>query len=568
MTTMHTTYGRYRWLRLPFGINSGPEEFQNRLAMALEGLDGIANIADDIVVFGEGDTYEVASEDHDRRLVALMERCVQRNIKLNKEKFRFKLRSIPFMGNVITDEGLKPDPGKVEAIVQMPAPQNRSDVLRFIGMVNYLSPFCPNLSAVTQPLRALTQSGAVFMWATPQQEAFKAAKNLIAHTPTLLYYDLDKPVVLQVDASKRGLGGALLQPNRDGKLQPVAFTSSSLSQTEQHYSQIEKECLAICNCFQKFDTWLYGKTDIVVHSDHLPLESIFKKPLNKAPARLQRMMMRLQRYSFKVVYKKGTSLLIADTLSRAYLPKPISAKVTGFEVFRVDLEETREENPRLLPKTMAMLKDEVQSDCTMRDLVLTIVSGWPEDRSHLDEALRPYWPFRDELSVLNGLVYRGEQVLVPPSLQGTMLQRIHVNHSGPDSNMRLAKEVLFWPGMRSAIYDMCVACEKCAQHPRSGAREPMQSLPIPSRPWQLVSQDLFQHDGGNYLVTVCHFSDWIECDRLEDTLAATVVQKTKEHFARYGTPDWCHTDNGPQFISKEYKDFASKWGFSHSTSSP
>jgi hypothetical protein len=119
-----------------------------------------------------------------------------------------------------------------------------------------------------------------------------------------MYYDLQKPVVLQTDASEVALGGALMQPNKDGKLQPVAFTSCTLSATEQRYTQIEKECLAICYCFQKFDQWLHGKADIQVHTDHQPLETITKEPLNKAPARLQKMLMRLQRYRFNVTYKK------------------------------------------------------------------------------------------------------------------------------------------------------------------------------------------------------------------------------------------------------------------------
>ena len=143
-----------------------------------------------------------------------------------------------------------------------------------------------------------------------------------------IVYNLSKPVVLQVDASE-GLGGALLQPNENDKLQPVAFTSCSLNETEQRYSQIEKECLAICNCFHKFDQWLYGKSDIMVHTDHQPLETILKKPLNKAPARLQKMLMRLQRYRFTTTYRKGTSLHLADALSRAPLPTPVGVKVTG-----------------------------------------------------------------------------------------------------------------------------------------------------------------------------------------------------------------------------------------------
>ncbi len=113
-----------------------------------------------------------------------------------------------------------------------------------------------------------------------------------------MYYDLSNYVVLEVYASEDRPHGAPLQPNRQRKLQPVAYTSCNLSATEQRYSQIEKECVAICNTFAKFDQWLYGKSDIEVHSDHMPLETVLKKPLHKAPARLQRMIMRLQRYSF------------------------------------------------------------------------------------------------------------------------------------------------------------------------------------------------------------------------------------------------------------------------------
>ena len=177
--------------------------------------------------------------------------------------------------------------------------------------------------------------------------AFNRAKQLISSAPILAYYDLHKPVVLQTDASDYAVGGALLQPNCKGKLQPVPFTSSSISPTEQRYSQIEKECLAICNCFQKFDQWLYGKADIVVHTDHQPPETIMKKPLNKTPAGLQRMLMKLQRYRFTLTYKRGPTHHLADTLSWAALPQPLSARVTHFDVFRMEMEtEQNSRNPR------------------------------------------------------------------------------------------------------------------------------------------------------------------------------------------------------------------------------
>ena len=189
-----------------------------------------------------------------------MERCHQRSIKLKAGKLLFKLKEVKFTGTIISDNGMKPDPDKEEAITQIATPQNKPTLLRFIGVVNYLSPFYPNLSSVIQPLRVLTQNAVRFSWSMAQEKAFNKAKQLISSAP--VYYDLQKPVVLQTDASDNTDGGALLQPSNEGKLQPVAFTSLSMNHIEQRYFQIQKECLAICNWFQKFDLWLYSKPDI------------------------------------------------------------------------------------------------------------------------------------------------------------------------------------------------------------------------------------------------------------------------------------------------------------------
>ena len=365
MTTMHTSYGRYRWLRLPFGITSAPEEFQMRLKTALDGLDGIVSIADDILVFGEGNDYAEAGRDHDRRFIALMERCHHKNIKL---KLQFKLKEVKFMGAILTDQGMKPDPNKIAAIIQLPKPQDKPALLRFIGMVNYLSPFCENLSSEPQPLRMLTQTAVPFIWSDAQDQAFNKAKQLIASAPVLAYYDLRKPIILQTDVSDYAVGGALLQPNNKGYLQPVAFNSSSMNPTEQRYSQIEKECLAICHTFQKFDHWLYGKHDIEVHTNHQPLETIMKKPLNKAPARQQRMSMVLHRYRFQVSYRKGPTLYLADTLSRAPLTLPVAADVTSFDVFRVEMQHLgQERNPGLTENTERRIQKETSKDETLKE---------------------------------------------------------------------------------------------------------------------------------------------------------------------------------------------------------
>lgn len=227
LTTMHTSCGHYRWLRLPFRVSSGPEEFQMRLLMALEDLEGIICIVDDILVFGEGSTYVEAESSHDKRLLALLNRCLEKNIKLNAAKFRFKVREVRVLRHIITDVGMRANPDKVAAIRNMP---QTNGVQQFLGMVNYLSPFCNNLNDTVEPLRALTRDNMTFCWASQHAEAYTQAKEMIVSTPILRYFDQSKPVILEVDSSDSGLGGALLQHNDQGVLQPVAFTSCTLRQ--------------------------------------------------------------------------------------------------------------------------------------------------------------------------------------------------------------------------------------------------------------------------------------------------------------------------------------------------
>jgi hypothetical protein len=356
LTTMHTPWGRYRWCRLPYGVSCAPEEFQRRMHEVLEGLDGVFSIADDVLIMGQGDTQEEAERDHDRHLLALMQRSSERNLKWNTKKIQFKLSKVTFMGNTFSEDGVTPDPNKVKAITAMPTPSDKAGVMRFCGMVNYLSSFCPNLAQVTRPLNDLTRQNSVFVWSQTHNSAFIKCKELIASAPCLAYFDSKRPVTLQVDASQHGLGGALLQPSEVGTLQPVAFTSCKLRPNEEKWAQIEKECLAIVAACDKWDQWLYG-LEITVHTDHQPLETIFRKPLHSAPRRLQKMMLRLQRYKLQVLYKKGFSLKLADTLSRAHLETTNDSCQTNFQVFRINME-TPFSPPDITSRTLSQTQSE------------------------------------------------------------------------------------------------------------------------------------------------------------------------------------------------------------------
>ena len=156
LTTFQTAWGRYRWLRMPYGISPAPECFQQKLDQCLEGLKGVYKIADDPLIIGQGDTDEEADQDHDQNLKNFLDRCRTKGIKLNKDKLQFKCSEVSFIGHVMTKDGLKPDSRKDERILKMERPADVPAVQRFIGVIKYLSKFLQDLSEMCEPLSRLT----------------------------------------------------------------------------------------------------------------------------------------------------------------------------------------------------------------------------------------------------------------------------------------------------------------------------------------------------------------------------------------------------------------------------
>ena len=152
LTTFWTPYGRFRWLRMPFGISSAPEVFQRKLDACLEGLNTIQVIADDILIYGTGSSTQEAVLQHDRALTALLKRCRERGVKLNSKKLKFKLDKVSYMGHVFSSEGLSPDPEKVSTVKDMPTPDNATAVHRLLGVVTYMAKFVPKLSTIAKPV--------------------------------------------------------------------------------------------------------------------------------------------------------------------------------------------------------------------------------------------------------------------------------------------------------------------------------------------------------------------------------------------------------------------------------
>ncbi|MES9973449.1 MAG: RNase H-like domain-containing protein, partial [Candidatus Thiodiazotropha sp.] len=394
VTTFATPYGRYRWTRLPFGLCVSSEIFQKRLLQAIEGLPGTTCVADDVLIYG------ATEEEHDRHLHQFLQRCAMKHIKLKPEKLELRRTEVTFHGHLLTTEGIKADPAKIKAVQEMPEPKDEKAVSRLNGMVNYLSRFLPRLAEVMKPIRQLTHKGAEWNWAAEQQQAFQQIKKLISAAPTLAYFDPTVPLVIQCDSSQYGLGAVLLQNER-----PVDYRSRALTETEQRYAQIEKEMLAVVFALERFNDYTFGNTT-TVFSDHKPLVSISTKPLHRVPRRLQRMLIRLQRYDYSIVYKPGSQMYLADTLSRAFLPEIDEAEQEYEAVNASEYLAVTDEH-------LEQLKREVSEDPTIQLLQSTIQQGWPASKRQLPKELTPFFNIRDELANGDGLVFRGERLVIP-----------------------------------------------------------------------------------------------------------------------------------------------------------
>ena len=335
---------------------------------------------------------------------------------------------------------------------------------RLLGMVNYVAKFAPNISEVTAPLRELLKKDVAWHWTECHEQSLVAIKKVLTETSpgVLRYYDPKKPVGLQVDACKSGVGAVLVQ---DGS--PIAYASRSLTETECRYAQIEKELLAVVFGVERFHQYIYAK-EVTVETDHRPLVSIISKPLDKAPARLQRMLLKLQRYHIYLQYKPGKELFTADTLSRAHLPN------AGDE--DQDLVICVHQAVMRLPVSDNKLRElrvETSSDRAMAILTETIQNGWPKHVQSSPKDVREYWAVKDELSTADGLIFKGEAIVIPPGLRKEVLRQIHQGHLGMERSKLRARELVYWPDMSKQIEDVVSSCAVCQELRHSNAREPM-----------------------------------------------------------------------------------------------
>ena len=356
---------------------------------------------DDILISG------VSKEDHLHNLQLVFERLHSAGLFL-KDKCKFCVNSISYLGHKIDCEGLHPLPDKIDGITKASTPKSVTELKAFIGLMNYYAKFIQNLVTVISPLYQLLTVSVPWSWTAERDAAFKKAKSLLTSDCVLVHYNPEKDLVILCNASSYGLVAVLSHKFPDESERPIAFTSRTLSAAERKYSQIEKETLACVYGIKKFHSYLYGRRFCLV-TDHKPLLSLLHE-YHAIPTttsnRIRRWALTLSMYDYTLMFKSSRSHANADALSRL----PIS---------------DHSPDPPIPPETVLLLVQISESPITVshirfwteRDPILSkvfhfVVYGWPSEVDSSDTEIHSYFHHRLELSTQDGVLLWRNRVVV------------------------------------------------------------------------------------------------------------------------------------------------------------
>ena len=556
-TTFNTPFGRYRYCRLPYGLCSAPEVFHKVMEVMMEGLEGTRVYMDDILVWGH------TAEEHDARLKMVKQRIDKYGLLMNWDKCCIKKREIVFIGEILSENGVSPNPERIAAVLNMKTPHNKEAVQRALGCINFVGKFVDNLAARCKHMRSLLCKNNQWCWNHEHEKEWIELKKTLSSKPVLSFFDQRLPTKISSDASKDGLGAVLLQCHGQD-WRPVAYAARGMTACETRYAQIEKECLGITFGCKKFHQYVFGLPDLTLETDHKPLIPLSQKPLSEMTPRIQRLMLKLQQYSYKLEWTAGTNLYIADALSRANI------HTVTFNVADEDIANDVSAHVNMVMDTLpasGSFKDRLvaatANDEVLQRVIVCVTNGWRKGQC------MAYENFKCELSVVDGILLKGTRMVIPQELRGEMLDVVHVGHLGAEKQKRMARECIYWPNMNRDIDMRVQNCAACLKYRPAQSKEThLETECRRLSPWDRVGVDMFQWKGKQYLVCVDYYSNYPEIAMCTSTTSANVIGHLKSIFSRHGIPRIVVSDNGPQFSSGEFSAFSKNYGFIHQTSSP
>lgn len=602
-TGFNVENGKYEFLRMPMGLKNSPSTLQRVMDNVLQDLQNSICLVylDDIIVFS------TSLQEHVVNLEKVFKRLRESNFKIQLDKSEFMKQETPYLGHIITPNGVKPNPDKISAIEKYPLPRTAKQIKQFLGLLGYYRKFIPDFARITKPLTQCLKKNKGITINQEYIDCFEKCKTLLINDPILQYPDFSKEFILRTDASNVALGAVLSQGTL-GSDKPISYASRTLNESEINYSTIEKELLAIVWATQYFRPYLFGRKFKII-TDHKPLQWMMN--LKEPNSRITRWSLKLAEYDFTVIYRKGKSNTNADALSRIEIHNEVSSiianapeipNVNELDDSQTETNHTSNESPILeIP-----ISDDPLNKFT-RQIVFQILDRKSRIsdtitkpfESHLRTYIEVYEPNLEQ-EILNSITkhvdtkYRtailvqpiGKMYSIVPIIQNTfknssmklvlvkseienvnnlerqqeLIRKYHegkTNHRGISESYLALSHRYFWPKMRDSIskyINDCIVCGQ-AKYERNPTHPRYQVVPPATKPFEIVHADTFTVEGEKYLTIIDSFSKYAQAYRLPDGTALSVVKALLKYCTHHGLPLTMTTDQGTEFVNKLVAEF-------------
>jgi transposase InsO family protein len=551
--------GLYEFVRMPFGLTAAPAIFQRTMDRVLAGMGTFAKVfIDDIVV------WSATPEEHAEHLRAVLERLRSAGLQLKTPKCHFGLDEVELLGHSVSAEGVRPLESRVEAIKNLGPPKNIHALKSFMGMANYYRNHIPGFASLAIPLTDLTKHNQPFIWGPDQQEAFEALKGELVKAPILAHPDLNKPFRLYTDASRKAVGGVLVQLDDNGVERVISYVSNKLAGPQLRWSTIEKEAFAILNALKRLHAYLWG-AKFEIRTDHSALRSLFKSEIKSS--KLARWSIQIQEYGAPIRYHPGKLNKRADFLSRieAIRPEPVNSQ-KPLQIFtssdlpdvwltdQIDPSELAALQQQQFPEEYAEAARDEDDSCFVLEGGL-LYSKAPPSRA-ADSYLR---------------------LILPREHRERVIERCHseVGHSAFAKTICRVQEHYVWPGMRKHIRQYVRHCVLCNTLTPPHPAMPRGRVPTPPRPFHSWAIDLVgpmprDRRGRTYMLTAIDLlTGWAEAIPVASKHAETIQEAFLTNIvARYGIPALCLSDNGGEFTGAAFEEWLREFGVEHRLTSP
>lgn len=565
-TAFLTPWGLYEWNVMPFGLNNAPATFQRLMQFVFHGMlfEEVLIYLDDII------TFSTTFEEHLERLERTFQRIREAGLKLKPKKCHIAKEEVEFLGYLVSDKGVRPDPNKVAPVMNFPRPRDVSQVRSFMGICSYYRRFIRDFAKIAEPLIALTRRSEVgFQWTDEAEAAFKQLKECLTSPPVLGYPQFDKPFKIYSDASNWAIGAVLAQDQGenggDKREVVIAYASRQLSKTERNYCATERELLGIYWAVKTFRPYIRINDIVYVYTDHNPIAQL--NQARDSTGKLARYKMLLQEYNIQYIYKPGKTHTNADGLSRT--PPGVKREA--------DEEEDEAERPGLNTIGLrAALTEEVIRREQERDEWVQTIRESATRRANETPPPPGYW-----VNSENGLLMRtskrtrsstgeaGAMVVLPESLVEAALRQAHeeqLAHLGAEKTAELVATRFFFPKLDERVrrfVECCVPCQRKRAAPPG--HSPLQHISEPSYPLEKVCWDvaiLPQSYNGNTRVLFIGdmFTKYIKGYAMKDEKTKTIVRHFLHLTAEHGCIGSIHNDQGRNFESKTIEEICKALG--------